>query len=358
MSSTELMTHSLAAEPPVRRKGVPRWLIVLVGGLIALAVVAVAAWSVSLPYFAFAPGPTRDVESLITVDGAPIEEADSELYMLTVSVGNQPVNIYEYVAALLDPDIDLVKSDLVRPPEVSYEEYRERNENLMDESVNLAIYVALRHLGYDATFTGDGMVVVETVEGTPGDGALQKDDVIVEIDGEPVALASDGVAIIQSHRPGDTVVLTVRRGDGLISVPVTLVEHSEEPGAAMVGVLPDTLNLHYEFPIDVRIDSSAAIGPSAGLAYSLGVVNALTPEVDELNGYVVAATGTINEDGEVGAIGGVRQKVLAAEMAGAEIVLVPAANYQEAVTAGAEVRLVPVGTLEDALAFLGELPPA
>ena len=110
-------------------------------------VISVMAWSVTLPYFSFSPHAPLEVEDLISVDGAVVDP-ESELYMLTVSIGTNPVNVYEYISAQLDPDIDLVPREFVRPVNVSYEEYRERNENLMDESVTVAKLVALEYLGF------------------------------------------------------------------------------------------------------------------------------------------------------------------------------------------------------------------
>ena len=184
------------------------------------------------------------------------------------------------------------------------------------------------------------------------------DDVIVAIQGEAVASSTDGSALIQRHEPGDTISLTIKRGEETLDVQVTLVEHTQNPGAPMVGFLPDTVNAQYEFPIDVEIDSSAAIGPSAGLVYTLGVINALTPDVDELGGLIVAGTGTINSEGKVGAIGGVKQKVLGAERAGANVIFVPVQNYEEALSANASIEIVPVEHFTEALAWVSANPAA
>ncbi|MFQ5968406.1 MAG: PDZ domain-containing protein [Acidimicrobiia bacterium] len=357
MRSFEVMVDQNPDEPVARRRPTPRWIFGLVGGLVLAVVLSVTAWNVTLPYFSFSPYAPIEVEDLITVEGTVVDP-DSELYMLTVSIGTNPVNVYEYISAQLDPDIDLVPREFVRPSTVSYEEYRDRNENLMDESVTVAKVVALQYLGYDVTFKGEGMLVVDTLEGTPAADALQPEDVIIAIEGKEVLSQTDGSVIIQSYEPGDTISLTLLRGEETLDVEVTLVEHTQNPGAPMVGFIPDTVNLIYDFPIDVEIDASAAIGPSGGLVYTLGVINALTPEVDELQGLIVAGTGTINTEGQVGAIGGVRQKVLGAERAGANVIFVPVDNYEEALSAGAPIEIVPVEHFEDALTWAASNPAA
>lgn len=354
----EVIDSPNTPEPDLARVRTPRWVIVLVGGLVALAVLAVAAWGLSLPYLTFSPGPLQGVNDLITLAGEQAPHQESELYMLTVSIGTQPVNVFEFVTAQLDGAVDLIDRDLVRPADISHEEYVEQNRNLMEESKNLAIFVALDHLGYDVRFTGDGMIVRSIIEDSPADGALELDDVIVAIEGEPVRLASDGVSVIQSHGIGETIELTVIRAEKDTTVEVTLIEHVSNPGVAMVGFSAETANLAYEFPIEVDIDSTNIGGPSAGLVYTLGVINSLTDE-DIMKGYLVAGTGTIQEDGEVGPIGGVRQKVVSAEAAGVDIMFIPIENHTEALTADFEnLQLVAVESLDDALAFLAFLPSA
>jgi PDZ domain-containing protein len=90
--------------------------------------------------------------------------------------------------------------------------------------------------------------------------------------------------------------------------------------------------------------------------YTLAVMEVLTQD-DFASGHIIAGTGTIDSDGNIGALGGIRQKVVAAEAAGAEVMLVPSSNYQEALTAPRQrMELIPVSTLDEALAALEDLP--
>jgi PDZ domain-containing protein len=138
------------------------------------------------------------------------------------------------------------------------------------------------------------------------------------------------------------------RSDGVLVAE--LVE-----GAPMIGISAIALNPRFEYPFPIDIDAGLVGGPSAGLMYTLAVMELLAPE-EMTNGHVVAGTGTIDSAGNVGAIGGVRQKVVAAEAAGAEVMLVPELNLEEALTARRQdMELIPVATLDEALAALAAL---
>jgi len=163
---------------------------------------------------------------------------------------------------------------------------------------------------------------------------------------------------IRSYQIGDTIRMYGLRNGEPLEVEITLAPHPDLEGSPMVGVVLGTVNLDLDLPIDLRVDSRNIGGPSAGMMYALTVLDLLTEE-DLAKGHRIAGTGTISVDETVGAIGGVRQKVFAARSVGAEYVLVPTDNYEEALgAAGKDIEVVAVGTLQDALDFLESLPPA
>jgi PDZ domain-containing protein len=341
-------------EAPPRRT--PRWPFVLVGLFFAAGLTVLILWPVKVPYFAMSPGPVEEVSDLITVTDASTYEQTGELYLLTV--GLREVNVFEYIEAQFDETVDLIDRDVIRPPGVTQEQVTRTNLESMDESIDTAVYVALSRLGYEVGFSGDGVVVLDVVEGSPAEEALQIDDLVDTIAGTPVATADEAAAVIRSFDVGDTVTLSGRRGDEPFTTSVTLVPHPDIEGAPMVGVLFDTVNLQMELPIDVQVDSRNIGGPSAGMMYTLAIIDLLT-EDDLTKGHRIAGTGTIRFDETVGAIGGVRQKVFAARAIGAEYVLVPQDNYADALTAAEDdVEIVPIATLQDALDFLDSLEPA
>jgi len=334
----------------------PRWPAFALVAFVILSGLIIAAWQINVPYYALSPGPVEEVSDLIDVDGSEIFLLNGELYMLTVSL--QEVNAFEYAQGWLDASVDLVAREVIRPSDISPEQHREANRLSMDDSKATAISVALRYLGYAVTDAGEGVLVTSVVEGTPADGVLEIGDVIIEVDGVQVSIRDDGVNAITANEIGDTIPLKVDRGGEVIDLEVTLIEHTQSPGRPMVGFIPETHNRTLELPFDVDIDTQNIGGPSAGMMYTLAIIELLTEE-DLTKGNVIAGTGTISSDGTVGGIGGVRQKVVAAQAAGARYILVPESNFADAVAVRADdVEIFAVGTIQDALDILEGLPAA
>ncbi len=359
-SILDTTTHENPAGPtdiePPALAPFPRWPAAALVMFVLVAGIIVAAWQINVPYYALSPGPVEDVGDLIDVEGSEIYLLNGDLYMLTVSL--QEVNAFEYAQGWLDPSVDLVEREVIRPSDISPEEHREANRLSMEDSKNTAIAVALIHLGYPVSDAGEGVLVTSVVEDTPADGVLKVGDVITEVDGTPVFIRDDGVNAIIANAIGDTIALKVDRDGEIIDLEVTLIEHTQSPGQPMVGFTPDTYNRSLALPFEVDIDTANVGGPSAGMMYALTIVDLLTEE-DLTKGNVIAGTGTISSDGSVGGIGGVRQKVAAAQAAGARYILVPESNYADALTMKADgVEIYSITNLEDALSILEGLPAA
>lgn len=345
-----------SADSPAERNRPPRWLWPVLGGMAVLLALVVTAGQMRVPFYALSPGAVQEVDDLTEITGTPTYNLNGDLYMLTVTV--QEVNPFELAHGWFSPAVDLYRREVIRPPDVTREEHRERNRQMMRDSRDIAITVALRHLGYDVGQTGEGMLVVEVAEGSPAAGVLQPGDVITAVDGEPVTGWAEGVEAIRSKQPGQAAEFTIYRDSEKRTVRLTLAEHTSEPGQPMAGFTPDTANPSLQLPFPVTIDTANSGGPSAGIMYVLAILDLLTEE-DLIKGNIVAGTGAIDLDGTVGPIGGVRQKVVAAQEAGARFILVPRRNYADALTAKNDgVRIFPIASLEEALAVLEGLPPA
>jgi len=339
---------------------VPKWPFILAGALIAIGIAIAIAWPIKVPYYTLSPGPLYDASDFVHVPGAQ-ENVEGEMFFLTVSL--RQANAFEYVAAKFNPAVDVAPKQNIRPSGVSPEDLRRENLARMEQSKTDAKFVALSKLGYEPTYTGTGALVIETVPGSAAEGVLLADDVIIAVDGEPVAFRSDVIDDLADNEIGDTVTITVERtvegSDEPEVMDVTLVlgPHVDDPTRPMVGVLLDNNEPIIEFPIDVQIDSQNIGGPSAGMMFTLEIMNELT-EQDLTGGQRIAGTGTIALDGTVGAIGGVTQKMHAAIDAGAVVVFVPAANYDDAVAAaGDKITVVRVETIDDPLTYLGYEDP-
>lgn len=328
------------------------WPLILIGALFALGVLSLAAWNVELPYIAYSPGPVSDAADSVVVEGVDIYPPEGELLMLTVVAPD--VNIFEAAIAGIDPTVDLVRKAAVRRAGETDEEYRNRVLDQMDDSNFRAVAVALDHLGYDMVSTGD-VFVSSVLEDVPASSIIEPGDTIRIVEGKDITTVEDVTSALEGLKPGDTITMTLERDDTSVEVEVELAEKEDEPGAPLIGIGLGELN---EPPFPISIEPGDVGGPSAGMMHTIAIIDSLT-EGELTGGHVIAGTGTIQSDGAVGNIGGIRQKVVGAEAAGAEYILVPQGNYEAALTAERDtIEIVPVAHLDDAIQFLESLAPA
>ena len=345
------MSHST----PRRSRWTLRHRLGLVGLVAALLVGALlAASSVQVGYYAVSPGPVGFVNDFVTTPDPADRGSSGELLFLTVQI--EPVSALEYLGATLNGEVDLKRREQVRPQGVSSEEHHMLSLDQIDESKQTAVFVALSRLGRDVDLTGAGALVADVAPASPAAAALVPGDIIVAVDGTAVEFAGDVIAALAGRRPGDSIVLGVDRDGQSVEATVTLGASPGEPTRAFLGVSLETVDLEVDIPDDVAIETRNVGGPSAGLMFTLGIIDALTAD-DLTRGHRIAGTGTIRLDGDVGPIGGVRQKVIAARDAGAGYVLVPTGNLADALdAAGDDIEVVAVDTVDDALGFLAGLP--
>jgi PDZ domain-containing protein len=313
-----------------------------------MGALALVAWNIELPFLAFSSGPVSDAADAVNAEEVDIFPPDGELLMLTVV--SQDVNVFEALIAGLDPTIDLVPKEAYRPPDESDEAYRQRVLAQMDDSQQRAITVALGYLGYDMIPLD--VLITDLIDDAPSAEVLQIGDSVNSFDGIEIVRGTDLTAALVGYQPGDKVEIGITREGSEQLVEVELAARPDESGDAMIGITVGELT---EPPFPVSIEAGVVGGPSAGMMHTLAIVDTLTPG-QLTQGHVIAGTGTIAYDGTVGNIGGIRQKIVGAEAAGAEYVLVPEGNYEEALTAERHaIEIVPVGTLQDALDFLETL---
>lgn len=328
-----------------------RWLVAVIAGVLSLALF-IGAYTIELPYYAIAPGSARQVNDLIVAD-APQYPPDGHVLMATVSL--RRANPIDVVQGWWDDDIRIVKEEELTgntPPQ----QFRQLNLQAMDESKRTAIVVALRRLRHEVKAHGEGALITGVIPGRgfPAEGRLNPGDVITSVDGRPVAFVEDAVALLRQHKPGDAVRLQVSSEDGASRIEQLVMARNDD-GNAVLGVELQTYKLDYDLPFSVDIESGDIGGPSAGLAFTLALLDDLTPG-ELTGGKVVAATGTMEIDETVGDVGGVKQKTAAVIAAGATMFLVPPGEYEEAKKrAGSRLEVVKVANLGDALAALGKL---
>jgi PDZ domain-containing protein len=352
-------------EPPERgsrRHTVLAWVYSVVGVLVVAVVLA--GLLIHLPYVIISPGSATPLDSsVVAIDGAPTYPHRASVMFLTVRVSTSDPSLWRLVRAWLDPDRDVEKRTTVIGC-LTDTENQDYNTELMDQSQNDAKYVALTRLGYHVTADPAQIRVIEVCRGAPAYGKLHAGDRIVTVDGHAVVSNTAVGPLVQQHAPGDPVVVGYERrgiagtttvavgryvGLGTPSVRCVAV-HRRTTGMPCLGVTTQDFVL-YQFPIDVQINTSRVGGPSAGLAFTLAIIDDLTPGA-LTGGRRVAVTGAIAPDGSVGEVGGVEQKAITARANGVQLMIVPKQEVRDARRGAGTVRVVGVSTVDDALAAL------
>jgi PDZ domain-containing protein len=326
-------------------RGATIWLVALFVGIAVGAVVGM----VHLPYAILQPGPVTNTlgtgpggKPLITVAGKATYPTTGALDFTTVAVlggPTNPVNGWEWISARLDKTNAVVPEEELFPKGVSSTQVDQLSAAEMADSQQEAIAVALRGLGQTVP---EVVSIGDLTKDSPAKGVLLPGDIVVSIDGKAV-LSPDAVrAAIRAHKPGETVAFTVRRGG---KEQVVTVKTTNLAGIAVVGIL---LRTEFVFPTKVSINAGDVGGPSAGLMFSLGVYDKLTPG-SLTGGAKIAGTGTIDSAGTVGPIGGIQQKLVGAQSGGATWFLAPADNCNEVVGhIPAGLKVVKVATFTQA----------
>jgi Lon-like protease len=329
----------------------------LVAGLLLVALCAVA-WLRPVPYVAMRPGPVQNTlgevggADIVEINGRRTYPTEGELDLTTVSVTapTAELTLGDALLAWFDPQRALVPRDLYYPPQQSVQEAERESAVAMASSQDSAIVAALSQLGYDVPFA---VRVRSVAKGAPAEGHLRPGDVVTKVDGTAVEEAVDVSALLQDVEPGEPVTLTVRRDGSTRQARTPTEAAADDPSRTVIGiVIADDPKL----PFDVSIELGDRIGgPSAGLMFSLAIVDKLTPG-SLTGGRHVAGTGTIGLNGTVGPIGGIGQKIAGADNAGASVFLVPAANCPEARQAkSGDLTLVRIDTLDTAVEAVEEL---
>ncbi len=351
--------EELAAAAPAAEEDAPRWSrrrrwSTSIGFLLAILIITLGL-VVRLPYYVLSPGSSRPTEELISVTGAETYETDGAIDFLTVSL--RQATPVEALAAWVNPDLDLTPEEDILGKQTP-DQNRDLNLRLMSDSKDAAQYQALTRLGYTVESNGTGAVIAAVVEGGPSASVLVPGDVIVSVNGKPISFSQELINVISVTAPGTAITLKVEpfdpQRDGARparEVDVVIGARESDPSKGFLGVSTFTRDLSFTFPVQIVIDSGRVGGPSAGLAFTLGILDVMTPG-SLTGGLKVSSTGTIALDGTVGPIGGIHQKVMASRRAGVDLMLVPASEVDEARKYAGNLRVEPVATLDDALAVL------
>ena len=296
------------------------------------------------------PGPPYQWD--IEIEDAKTYSFDGNLFQLTVR--RDEANYFVYAWASLSSEIDLYPRESILPDGITPKELSEISIQNMITSENVAVAVALNYLGYEIDSEGDGVLVVGLLDDSPVKDKLFKNDLITSINNQNVKSSTEFISLLKSYEIGESVEIGLIRDNKQIKIETKLIEHVEYKNEPMVGFLASTPNQKFVYPFDVDINTGNVGGPSAGMMMALNVYNLLI-ESDITNGKKIAGTGTIEIDGSVGPVGGVKQKVIAAKRANASLILVPTANYLEAsVYSDENTSIVAVDSFEEALNVISD----
>lgn len=331
-------------EPVRAPKGTKR--IVL---LILVLIIAAASNWIPLPiFYAYQPGPVRDVEGLVEIEDAQTYSSEGRLLLTTVNV-NPDVTLRDWVLAMFDPDVTIVLEEEVTGGGSLQDLERQQREE-MAASKRHAKEVALSALGI-AQPSGEGARIQGTVNGSPASGRLHEDDVIVEVNGEPVETTCEVGRLIDETEVGAEIELTVERNGERRKVSLQTDNNPQDAESSYVGIFMEEIRYRFDPGFDVEIKTGQIAGPSAGLMFALALYDRLTPD-DLTHGQDIAGTGTVACDGGVGPIGGIEQKVAGAEAHGAEVFLAPQGNASAAEEAADDMEVVAVSNFDDAVEYL------
>lgn len=341
-------------EGSARSRKVSRWTMFFsILGVVAIAV-GLAGTFIRVPYDTLAPGGTLNLETRVTVKGVKTYRARGNVMLLFVRE-RAHINLWSWLQAKIDPNIDLVKQVEITGGN-SQQEADRQDVCDMTQAQAAARVAALTALGYHVP-SEPGLDVADLPAGLPAVKVLQPCDRILAADGRDLTQPGDLSKIVRAHKVGTAVSLRVVRAGRTLTLRVPVVE---QQNTRIIGVVAA---VRFRIPLDIELDTSDVSGPSAGLAMALAIVDVLTPG-ELTGGKRVAVTGTIDPAGNVGEIGGLPQKAVAARAAHAQIFIVPtcAADSAEAACkmdlataqkrVGKDVELAPVSTLAQALKVL------
>ncbi|GAA5183552.1 PDZ domain-containing protein [Rugosimonospora acidiphila] len=330
----------------MRRRGAT----LLVGVVVLVALVLGSFVGIKVPYVEEGPGPTWNTlgsssgKQLISISGGTTSNSAGQLRMVTVGVEDQ-ITLWQAIRGWLDPSDAVVPREVVYPPDQTQQQTDQQNQQEFAESQSSAETAALRKLGFPVKVT-----VGSVVAGAPAEGHLRAGDVINSVNGQQVTSVEKLTSLIKARPAGTALVIGYSRNGVPASTTITSSKGSD--GSPQVGVQVDQKQ---PSPYSIKFTLDDVGGPSAGLMFSLGIVDKLTP-TDLTGGMTIAGTGTIDDDGNVGPIGGIAQKMRGAKRDGATVFLSPADNCAEAVAnAVPGLELVKVSTLNDALTALQKL---
>ncbi|MFP4015958.1 MAG: PDZ domain-containing protein [Halanaerobiales bacterium] len=315
-------------------------------------IVLILSFFVPLPLMIMSPGIAQELSPMITVEDGYKGQSQGDFMLTAVSSQRATIWDYAYISIQKPLGVELEPISEHLPKGMNMEQYYELMKIMMEDSKNQSVAIAFKKAGYQVDITYHGAVIEDVLDNGIAKGKLQIGDIIIAVDEKEVRTNQDAIDIIREHDVGDEVKITVKRGEETLDYTMKTKElenHSEE-SIPSIGVRILS-KVDYDFPREVIFHTENIGGSSAGGMFTLEIYNQLT-ENDITSGRRIAGTGTIDQEGNIGAIDGVEQKVIAAERNDAVIFLVPAENYEAAKETATTIEVVLIETIDDAINYL------
>ncbi len=327
---------------------------------IALSLLIVAAAETPTGKYVVAPGTVESLREAVRVGletgrdnggaASPTIDAGPQGGIRLVTVRTWPASLADLAYAAVRSDVEVIEDSSGGE---SDREREERSASQLLASEMIAQLVAFREAAIPVTLTGSG-ARIEDVSAEPAKERLMVGDVITAVDGIPVKISEDIRKALSGKSPGDEVSVEVSREGRPLSLTVKLSPGPDDKRPVLLGVLVSTVDVRIESPYKVEFDLRGIGGPSAGLAFALEIYMRVTGK-DLTDGKLVVATGELDFEGHVRAVGGVEQKAVAASQAGADILVVPSENSNEARRAAPGTEILAVSTFSEAVSSLRAL---
>ncbi len=320
------------------------------GLLLVIALIIIVNW-IPTGYDFITPGIVEELSPMVEIeDNRETEFGEIMLAAVTVRRANLAhllyVNLFNPEFTRLEPSLDIDR-----------DKYLELMQEMMEESQLTAKIIALEKAGYQPQIRGDGAKVEDILEDFDAADKLNLEDIIIEIDGKEVELVIDVQETLRNKEIGEEVAVKVLRDEQELEFEIATQALEEGSDIPALGVLISSHNREVDLPLDIEIDAGKIGGPSAGGMFALEIYNQLTDK-DITNGYKIAGTGSIDLNGEINQIDGVRQKIKAAADENVDIFFVPADNQEEIIDFGEQfqgVNLVVISNFSEIIAYLNQL---
>ena len=312
--------------------------------IIALAIL-ILIFNIRLPFYVNAPGGTININNRIEYQDKKEYKGSLNMLYVTEYVASIPFYLLSHI--IPDWDLESIKENQVSSTE-SVEEINKRNKILLENSINNATYVAYKSANKKIEITKTKYVVVAVTK----ENGLKIGDEILEVEGKKVSSLEMIKQTIEEKNVGDEINLKIKRNNKEQEV-VAKIEKEENKKALGVMIVTN-YNLKPEKEVKLKFKQSES-GSSGGLMMSLSIYSAISDK-DILKGRNIAGTGTIDMNGNVGEIGGIKYKIMGAVKNKMDVVLVPSANYEEAIKVkeakNYKIKIVKVDTFMDAIDYL------